>query len=213
MKLVAISDTHGNKIKGLPEADILIHAGDWSSSGSYKETRDFVSWLQDLKHKYDRIVCTPGNHDIYIEKNEVDARRMFKDNEFDLLIDESIEYKGLNIHGHPWCPIYGSWSYMKDVEFRLRKASFIPDNTDILITHSPAYGILDKLDIYGSEPGKNVGCQGVLQAIERIKPKLHVSGHIHCQSGMQLYNNTICVNAASVNEQYQLSNQFKVIYI
>jgi predicted phosphodiesterase len=35
MRLVVISDTHGlhNRIQGLPDGDVLVHAGDFMNSG------------------------------------------------------------------------------------------------------------------------------------------------------------------------------------
>ena len=50
----------------------------------------------------------------------------------------------------------------------------IPEDTDIVITHGPPYGILDK--IYN---GQSVGCKILLNVIERVKPKVHIFGHIH----------------------------------
>lgn len=213
LTIIAISDTHGVHPKNLPEADLLIHAGDWSSSGNHKETETFMTWLKQIKHKYSRIVCIPGNHDIWIEKNESQAKQWFQDNDLDLLIDDYIETNGIKIYGTPWCPQFGNWSYMKDLEFRARKASFIPDDTNILVSHSPAHGILDTLDNHGSEPGKKAGCYGILQAIERIKPTILISGHIHEGFGFKKHGETSCFNVAALNSQYKPQSNYTRIEI
>lgn len=214
MKLVAISDTHGQFPKNfdnLPKADILIHAGDWSSAGTYQETAAFLLSLDRLGPKFDKILCVPGNHDIWISQNEAQAKELFKEVGADLLIDESLEYKGINFHGNPWCPQFGSWAYMKDADFRLRKASFIPYNTNILITHSPAHGILDTLDEISSEPGKHAGCIGIKQALDQISPDILISGHIHEGYGVKKYNETLCFNVANLNSRYKHQANYTVI--
>ena len=54
----------------------------------------------------------------------------------------------------------------------------IPENTDILVTHGPPQGFHDEVDEAYSGP-QNVGCPHLRRAIERIRPRLHVFGHIH----------------------------------
>ena len=51
----------------------------------------------------------------------------------------------------------------------------IPDDTDILITHGPPLGYGDKCC-----SGQRAGCAELLSTVQlRVKPKLHVFGHIH----------------------------------
>src|SRR5690606_28258558 len=51
----------------------------------------------------------------------------------------------------------------------------IPNNVDILVTHGPPFGVLDKT-YYDN---KNVGCEILMQKIQMVRPVLHVFGHIH----------------------------------
>ena len=53
MKIVAISDTHGSHwdVK-VPEADCLIHCGDFSSQGRLPDTLDFLRWFNTHPHKH-----------------------------------------------------------------------------------------------------------------------------------------------------------------
>ena len=51
----------------------------------------------------------------------------------------------------------------------------IPDDTDVLITHTPPLGFGDLCS-----SGIRVGCVELLHSVQqRIKPKYHVYGHIH----------------------------------
>lgn len=54
----------------------------------------------------------------------------------------------------------------------------LPQRIDILVTHAPPYGILDKT---GSN--LNVGCKFLRDKILMIKPKIHIFGHIHESAG------------------------------
>lgn len=75
----------------------------------------------------------------------------------------------------------------------------IPENTDVLITHGPPHGILDQ-----TVRGKlHVGCQELLEAVYRIKPKLHLFGHIHEARGKIEYDGITFMNASSVDLRYK----------
>jgi Predicted phosphoesterases, related to the Icc protein len=57
----------------------------------------------------------------------------------------------------------------------LRKWNKIPDDTDILVTHTPPVGHGDLCCT-----GVRAGCVELLTTVQqRIKPKYHVFGHIH----------------------------------
>lgn len=213
MKIVLLSDTHGAVVKGLPKADLLIHTGDWSGYGNYKETRDFINWLQQIKHKFGKIVCVPGNHDRWVEANQAQAKQEFKDSGFELLIYESTFYMGTTIYGHPMTPIFGPWAFMGDDKARKLAADAIPYDTSILASHGPPLGYLDKLADNGSAPGMSVGCKHLAEAVLRVQPEIHTFGHIHEGSGMMTLKKTLLVNASHMDEYYTPTNAFKVVYI
>ena len=62
MRIVFISDTHGyhGSFK-LPEGDVLIHSGDFSSFGHKNDTKRFLNWYLNLKG-FDTKVFIAGNH-------------------------------------------------------------------------------------------------------------------------------------------------------
>lgn len=67
-KLVCISDTHNHHKKLIiPECDVLIHCGDYSSKGHEWEIRDFYKWLDKQPAKH--IISIQGNHELGWEKN------------------------------------------------------------------------------------------------------------------------------------------------
>lgn len=213
MKIVAISDTHGQKVKNLPKADLLIHSGDWSSSGTFKETNDFLIWMSQIRMNYKKVICVPGNHDRWVESNQFTAEYEFRKLDIDLLIDKSIMFENHLIYGMPWTPEFGSWSFMANDIERQDRCDAIPCDTTILVTHGPPQGYLDVLAANGSQPGAHIGCQFIKKAMETIKPFLHIFGHIHEGAGIEVHDQTLLINASCMDEYYRLVNGFKVVYL
>lgn len=50
----------------------------------------------------------------------------------------------------------------------------------MVMTHGPPFGVLDAV-----QSGDHVGCEHLLRAMRRCKPKLHCFGHIHESWGAQ----------------------------
>lgn len=73
-------------------------------------------------------------------------------------------------------PEYLSWAFnLPRGESCLQKWNLIPDDTDVLITHSPPLGYGDLC-----HTGIRAGCVELLSTIQqRVKPKYHIFGHIH----------------------------------
>ncbi len=199
MKIVAISDTHTQQLP-LPESDVLIHAGDFSARGTYEEYLQFLTWMAKIRHNYKRILVTPGNHDIFVYKNEVLAKEDAQSIGIDLLIDSGLEIDGVKFYGYPWTPVFFDWAYMCEDLKRQKHVDAIP-KTDVLISHGPVKWHLDKVR------GQNVGCELLLNALTRIKPKILTCGHIHEGYGTALYQNTEILNVAVLDERYRLRNK------
>ena len=64
MKILQISDTHNRhrQLTNLPEADVIVHCGDFADNGTEEEVLDYLNWYIDLPYKY-KIFVT-GNHDL-----------------------------------------------------------------------------------------------------------------------------------------------------
>jgi len=85
-----------------------------------------------------------------------------------------------------------------DVEGRFPQImAQIPQDTDILISHRPPYGILDTID-------NTYGCPDLLLAALKISPCYHLFGHIHAAYGSEKFGATTFVNASLANENYEL---------
>ena len=67
----------------------------------------------------------------------------------------------------------------------------IPKDKDILITHRPPYGILDKTCYIIS-----VGCEELAKGVKRIKPKYHIFGQKHESDRMIEIDDTVFTNAS-----------------
>jgi Icc-related predicted phosphoesterase len=204
MKICLISDTHGLEEQlTLPEADVLIHAGDMTSNGKLKQVQDFANWFQKQPHKYKIVIA--GNHDWALEafmKEECEfaARDIFGSAIY--LRDSEVIINGVKFYGSPWQPTFYNWAFNADRGPDIKKYwDKIPENTDVLITHGPPMGILDRVW------HESVGCADLTSAVMKIKPKIHVFGHIHCGYGYKLFNGTQFYNAALCDEKYRLVNK------
>ena len=77
-----------------------------------------------------------------------------------------------------------------------------------LITHGPAFGILD--DTYTR---MRVGCEELYKKIVDVKPKYHICGHIHYAYGMKEMDGITFINAASLGEKYEYTHKPIQFYI
>lgn len=192
------SDLHGYYPK-LHGGDLLIIAGDLTARDEDTQYMEFMDWLE--KQKYEMKIIVGGNHDNQIQ-NGIDLD--FPDLGIVYLEDWGCEFAGLKIWGSPWtgrflgqnkqAMAFSKWGDCS-LEYHWNE---IPGDTDILITHSPPYGILDLC------PHGRVGSESLREKVLQIKPKLHVFGHIH-GSGCQVlpFNNTLFINASYVDESYK----------
>jgi Icc-related predicted phosphoesterase len=189
LRLVLLSDTHQlhrGEVE-VPDGDILIHAGDFTMfSKSMNAIVDFNQWLGELPH---RCVVVPGNHEFFLE---IDPSRRSLISNATVLINEGIEIQGLRIWGSPVTPLYGGAFGVSSAEDRRRLYARIPENTDVLITHGPPYGVLDS----EANSGLHSGCRELFDAVMRVRPKLHVFGHVHGAYGTFQTEHTTFVNAA-----------------
>lgn len=201
MKIVFISDTHGlhNEIE-IPNGDMLIHAGDISSRGKEHEIDDFLDWFSNQPHKYKIFIA--GNHDFFFEKMNAKYIETKIPKNIIYLNDSGIEIENFKIWGSPIQPEFYDWAFNRNRGSAIKKHwDLIPLNTDLLITHGPPLNILDK-----TISGDFVGCEDLLTAVNRIKPKIHVFGHIHEDYGVLKTNNTTFINASVLDVRYRNAN-------
>jgi Icc-related predicted phosphoesterase len=200
VRLVLFSDTHGQHEKlSLPDGDVLVFAGDMCRTEAHcvPEARAFLAWLADQPHAYK--ICIAGNHDWPFEFSYQPVRIP---SSITYLKDSGADVAGLRFWGSPIQPAFCDWAFNRERGEEIAKHwKLIPDDTDVLITHGPPWGILDR-----TQEGFPTGCEALADELRRIKPKLHVFGHIHEGYGQEQNNGTLYVNASVLDRRYRLVN-------
>jgi hypothetical protein len=174
VSIVCISNTYKQR-PNIPRGDILIHAGDLTSDGSLAELQITLNWLQTQPHPVKIVVA--GTSDQYLDKMKRgirrwrigDLERAYWGNiiylEHQYVIVTCFNGRRLRIYGSPYSPMTipsSAFQYPECDNIWDR----IPDNMDILITHTPPYTHRDSLR----------GCRYLLNQIWREPPRLHVFG-------------------------------------
>jgi predicted phosphodiesterase len=211
IRVVCISDTHTHiPSEEIPTGDLLIHAGDLTNAGSVAEIQKQIDWLCSLPHKV--IVVISGNHDTYLDPRtrpslsdgqracEIDWRRLHylqhrrlsltitpeateqpSDSRTHLLAGQQ-RSRRIRLYGAPQIPACGPMSVHAFQYPRGQDAwsETVPEDTDILITHTPPKYHLD-LPL-----PEGLGCEHLLKEVKRVKPMLHVFGHVHWGAGQDV---------------------------
>ena len=212
MRITFISDTHTKHGQlQLPGGDLLIHAGDSMNSGHYvEELKPFLSWFEN--QNYDECVFIAGNHDRIFETHPESTVELVNEYDVEYLEDRETTYtnfidREVKIYGSPWQPEFYNWAFNlprsgKELE---RVWSDIPDDVDILVTHGPPQ---DHLDVSGPPWNTpHLGCELLRVRVDKIKPKIHVFGHIHGSAGYKFHDGTHFINASVLNESYAAVNE------
>ncbi len=212
MKLVCISDTHGDHANvQLPDGDVLVHAGDITAHGIEQDLEEFLQWFSEMPHKHKMFIA--GNHDRFLERSAHAARQYAEDYGVTWLNDSGITIDGVNFWGSPITLRFHDWSFMRDPGDDIaRHWSLIPKNTDVLITHGPPFGILDHVKrLDGSE--EQTGCPQLLETVLVTQPKVHIFGHIHEEYGVIKREGVEFLNVSTMNQSYRISNDPVVYYL
>lgn len=197
IKILHLSDTHGchHRLNNLPPAEIVIHSGDFTMTGSEAEALDFLNWFCDLPYKHKIFIC--GNHDECMYGANIGGL----DGNVHYLCHSGVEIEGLKFYGVPM--------FMSDCLTDRQKLYYemIPEDTDVLITHTPGYGMMDFDDDihYGSEE--------LLVRLKQLDLKAHLFGHIHKEHGIREQNHTIFSNGSIMNENYTHLNAPNLIIL
>ena len=211
MNIWHISDTHGyHDLLKIPHyIDMVIHSGDCSNHrdpyNNEPEVRKFIDWYKELPVEYKIYIA--GNHDSSIEKGLV-TKKDFADNGIIYLENDYITIEGIKIFGSPHTPTFGNWSFMKDrVKLERLWSDAIHDDVDIVVTHGPSKGILDKAENRDHQL-ECCGDKSLLNRILEVQPSYHLFGHIHnngdiINAGIQKLSNytTLFSNGSVVTDR------------
>ena len=202
VKICAIADTHGlHEHCKLTGGDLLIHAGDITEFGTAEEVEDFLQWFARQPFTYKVFIA--GNHDLYFEENRLHTIKKIMPENVHYLCNSGITIGGLKIWGSPVSPYFLGMAFNKHRGTEIKKVwNKIPAATDILITHTPPYGILDN----------ETGCEQLTARIMQTPPRCHIFGHIHGCNGAVKTTDTLFVNAAVVNTLTDIQDtRYKII--
>lgn len=209
LKICAISDTHNKHQQiSIEPCGILIHAGDESMMGSKKEIQDFMAWFEKQPAKH--LIWTPGNHSVMFEKHYPGSLAWVKEASprTNILVNQEVILEGIKIYGSPVTPFFQDWAYNEWRGPNIKKFwDLIPDDTDILVTHGPPFGILDVVEP-NTHREQRVGCEDLGTRCRNIPSlKYHLFGHIHESYGTETRSGVTYINAAICDELYCVTNQ------
>jgi Icc-related predicted phosphoesterase len=179
---------------------VLVHAGDFTENGREGEVKSFFTWFARQPFLYK--ICVAGNHDFFMEillKKEIQE---LIPEEVIYLNETGVTIEGYNFWGSPITPVFYNMAFNRNPGTEIRKHwNNIPIHTDILITHGPPKGILDKI-----ASGNSKGCPSLKNVIKKLPIKTHIFGHIHEGYGIQQLLNTTYINASVLNVENKLAN-------
>lgn len=225
LKIVAISDLHGNLPIIEEPADIMLLAGDiiplniqFNKPKSSKWfLGPFADWVYELP--VDKVFAVPGNHDAFLETVGYGALRDIRlacNGKVEFLINETTYWidtygQKWSIFGTPYCHMFGNWPFMLEDDELTKKFEQIPDNIDIIISHDPPFGFGD-VDIVMEDPARmweHIGNTPLTKRLFDVQYQLLVCGHIH--SGDHLFNEIHkCANVSLLDENYKV--RYKPFY-
>lgn len=192
MRIVAVADTHTfeDDLGALPDGDVFVHAGDMLRRGSLKELEPVAKWIRALPHRHKIVVA--GNHDFCFERVRPHALDLLGP-DVHYLEDSEVTLEGIRFWGSPWQPEFHDWAFnLPRGEKLAAKWAQIPQGIDVLVTHGPPLHHGDRTDVNGRQ-----GCEALLEALPRIRPRLHLFGHIHEDGGMFTFEDSILANVTT----------------
>ena len=147
--------------------DVIVSCGDLSA-----EYLSFLTTMTSIP-----VLYVMGNHDSKYENRPPEGCICIEDTIYEF---EGVRFLGLG----------GSYRYKegrnqfteKEMKARVRRLwlkLFAKRGFDVLVTHSPAYGLNDGEDL------PHRGFQTFIELIQKYKPKYFVHGHVHMNYGRQ----------------------------
>lgn len=192
MIIIALTDIHG-KIDHLPaisdilqQADLVLIAGDITNFGGWNQAEQIISSISQYSKQ---ILAVSGNCDSPSVEDYLNSEGI------------NLHCNYVNIEGVNFAGIGGSLpcpgktlNESPDKDFQIFLASMEAEvsSTDpfVLMTHQPAWGT--KVDTVGQD--QHTGSIAIRDFIEKNKPLLAISGHIHEAAGVDSIGDTVVIN-------------------
>jgi len=202
-KIVCLSDTHGSHgnlrlnrwLKNNP-AEIFLFAGDYQYN-SYDNGEDFIEWLSNLPYKHKVIV--PGNHD---GNFDIIREKCKNYDNIHFIIHNSIKIEGIKFFCSAYSRTFGDWWFMESEDVLEYLYEKIPEDINVLITHTPPFGVLDQ-----TVHGILAGSTSLNHRINKLPNiKYNIFGHIHENFGEIKIEKVKYINCSIVDEKYYPKN-------
>ncbi|KAE9379743.1 Metallo-dependent phosphatase, partial [Stipitochalara longipes BDJ] len=206
-RFVCVSDTHNSTPNGsfkLPKGDVLIHAGDLTNQGSFSELKKTIKWIEEAD--FEAKIVIAGNHDITLDSDFYNQYGSYFHNQNPQdpakcqelleqapsilwlkhehavidLVSPSGPHTTFKIFGSPFSPAHGMWAFGYGPDEATQLWDRIPLDTDIVVTHTPPKYHCDE-----RKDRRAVGCEGLRNALWRVRPRLAISGHVHEGRGVE----------------------------
>jgi Icc-related predicted phosphoesterase len=178
MKIYSIADIHGSQyrlnivLKNIERysPDLVIVCGDITQFGPGVVAKNFLDQIP-----IDTLAVT-GNIDSIDVQKGIDNSKATK-----------IELKKIFKKGIPFVGVSG----LNSDDFKILDEKKMIDKKTVLVTHVPPFGTMDKVFL-----GLSGGNKELKILVDKFKPRLVVSGHIHEDPGFSEIDGTIFVNCS-----------------
>jgi uncharacterized protein len=178
LKIYAVADLHGSQyrlniiLKNIKKysPDLVVICGDITQYGPGDVAKNFLDQIT-----VDTVAVT-GNID------SSDVRKGIDDSKATRIELKKVIKKGI--------PFVGS-SGMNPDDFKTLEEKKMVDEKTILVTHVPPFDTVDKVFV-----GMHGGSKDLRELVDKVKPRLVLSGHIHEDPGYKKINDTVFVNCS-----------------
>ena len=210
MKIIAISDLHGQLDFTIPECDLLVVGGDVCPDKIYGEyainfpdwqlqwfENTFIPWVEDQPAEF--VAITWGNHDWcgHLKPNAEYGKKT------SVISDGPVIVNGTKFWLTPWSNQFMTWAWMQEHDKLAEVYAKIPEDVDVIVSHQPPYGFGDLYPNMHTGKLEHVGSSELLYTIERVKPEVVICGHLHGGHGMYKHQETHIYNVSMLNDTYQ----------
>jgi Icc-related predicted phosphoesterase len=218
LRVMHVSDTHGQFPKLYGRFDAIVHTGDLFPNSHHvmnnDRTREMLfqhRWLQDEMSHFKSwlgghpFLYVPGNHDFLASQLMELELRANSIEAFDLT-DKMLTFQGVNFYGFPYVPaISGMWNYEREIPEMQKEMERVVEACnkqfiDVLAFHTPIYKCLD-LSMGNQIIGSTVIADALDYKIDKDKqPSHYLCGHIHEAAGVSMRNGMLVSNAATTSQ-------------